>query len=59
MKQRACSAVSKVWAHSAYTHEFPSLLVLAGIELISVPVAAVFWIKYKQNIDSIDVFSCC
>jgi len=31
---------------------------LAGIELISLPVAAVFWTSYKKNVDNTDVFSC-
>jgi len=36
-----------------------NVLVLAGIELIFFPVAAVFWISYEKNVDSTDAFSCC
>jgi len=32
---------------------------LAGIELIFLPVAAVFWKQYKKNVDNADVFSGC
>jgi len=28
-------------------------------ELIFLPVAAVFWIKYKKNVDNTSVFSSC
>jgi len=35
------------------------VLVLSGIELISLPVAPVFWILYEKNVDNTDVFSCC
>ena len=34
------------------------VLVSAGIELIFLSVAAVFWIQYKKNVNT-DVFSCC
>ena len=34
------------------------VLVSAGIELIFLPVAALFWIQYEKNADDIDVFSC-
>ena len=35
------------------------VLVSAGIELIFLPIAAVFWIWYKKNVDNTDVFSYC
>ena len=34
-----------------------TVLVSAGV--IFLPVADVFWIKYKKNVDNTDVFSCC
>jgi len=40
------------------TDAFRFVLVSAGIELIFLSVAAVFWIYYKRNVDSTDVFSC-
>jgi len=38
---------------------FLTVLVLFGIELIFLLVAAVFWIYYKKNDDKTDVFICC
>jgi len=35
------------------------VLLLAGIELIFLSVAAVFLIYYEKNVDNTDVFSCC
>ena len=41
----------KIWKNT--------VVVSAGVELIFLSVAAVFWIWYKKNVDNIDVFSCC
>ena len=38
---------------------FMCVLVSDGIELIFLPVAAVFWIWYEKNVDNTDVFSYC
>jgi len=35
------------------------VLVLAGIELVFLLVAAVFWISYENNVDNSVDFSCC
>jgi len=35
------------------------VLITAGIELISLPVAAVFWLQYEKNVDNSYFFSCC
>jgi len=37
----------------------PSVLVLAGVEVVFLPVAAVFWSKYETKVDNADIFSCC
>jgi len=36
-----------------------NVLVSAGIELIFLAVATVFWIYYRKNVDNTDVFCCC
>ena len=38
---------------------YVSVLVSAGIKLIFLQVAAVFWIQYEKNVDNTDGFSCC
>jgi len=41
---------------NSYRYHCISILVSVGIELIFLPVAAVFWIQYEKNVDNTPMF---